>query len=51
MFYFADIFTIGVQYGGRTALCSLIESIQGKSELEQLKALKQYGDSKGLAVN
>jgi hypothetical protein len=31
MFYIADIFTIGVQYGGRSGLCSILESIQTSS--------------------
>jgi len=29
MFYIADIFTLGVQYGGRRELCQILESMIG----------------------
>jgi hypothetical protein len=49
-FYLADVFTIGVQYGGRTQLCDMLQSISSESFLNQLRALKSYADSKGVLL-
>lgn len=35
-FFFADIFVISVQYGGRTKLCDLMSSIQSMTYEDQL---------------
>jgi hypothetical protein len=40
MFFVADIFTIGIQYGKRTDLCSRLEKLQNETFLNQLRALR-----------
>jgi len=42
MFYLADIFTIGVQYGGRIELCNMLLSIQTADVKAQLPVIAQY---------
>lgn len=48
MFFIADIFTMGVQYGTRTEMCALITSEDFQSD--PLENLAAYGFSKGLSV-
>ena len=50
MFYLADIFTLGVQYGGRSELCNLMETIDSKTIQEKMTAIQQYGDSKNCFI-
>ena len=40
-FFFADIFVLSVQYGGRTKLCGLMENIQNEPFAKQLDAIKK----------
>lgn len=42
MFYIADIFTLGVQYGGRTEICQLLTSIASSDMKLQLPVLLQF---------
>lgn len=51
MFYLADIFTIGVQYGGRIELCNMLLSIQTADVKAQLPVIAQYAVQKGLGLN
>lgn len=46
MFYIADTFTLGVQYGGRTELCNIFGSIAGSDMRLQVPVVKQYADKK-----
>lgn len=46
MFYIADIFTMGVQYGTRTAMCKNLTSAGG----DTLENLAKYGMSKHVAA-
>lgn len=48
MFYIADIFTLGVQYGGRVELCNILDSIAFATPKEQLPVLQQYAKAKGM---
>ena len=48
MFFIADIFTMGVQYGTRTEMCALITSED--FQIDPLTNLSAYGVSKGLSV-
>ena len=41
-FYFADVITISVQYGGRTELCDFLESLAGVDILEQYGKIAEY---------
>jgi hypothetical protein len=40
MFYVADAFTLGVQYGGRTDLCDIFTSISQNDMKLQVPVLK-----------
>ena len=51
MFYIADTFTLGVQYGGRTNLCDIFSSIAGSAMSLQLAVVKQYADKHGVTLN
>lgn len=57
MFYIADIFTLGVQYGSRIELCALLTSMKDSDldkELDmklQLPVLKQYADKKSVSIS
>lgn len=51
MFYVADTFTLGVQYGGRSDLCDIFSSIVGNDMKLQLPVLKQYADQHGVTLN
>ena len=51
MFYIADTFTLGVQYGGRTELCDIFTSIAGNPMQLQLPVVKQYADKHGCTLN
>ena len=51
MFFIADIFTEGIQYGGRAELCNLLSSINSNSMALQLPVLKQYADAKGTTLD
>ena len=50
-FYFADIYTIGVQYGGRTELCDMLIANHDLSMTDQMKSVSAYGTSKGVAYD
>ena len=41
--FFADIYTIGVQYGNRTAQCDMLISIKGEDIWTQLEAVANWG--------
>ena len=43
MFYYADIFVEGVQYGNRTGLCELLRDNQDASDEEIFKAVTEFG--------
>lgn len=51
MFYVADSFTLGVQYGGRTELCDIFTSISNSDMKLQVPVLKQYADKHGVTLN
>jgi len=51
MFYIADTFTLGVQYGGRIELCDILMSIADNDMKLQLPVVKQYADKKGVTLN
>jgi hypothetical protein len=51
MWYIADLFTLGVQYGGRTELCDIFTSIAASNMSLQLSVVKQYGDKKGTTLD
>ena len=51
MWYIADLFTLGVQYGGRTELCNIFTSIAASNMSLQLSVVKQYGDKKGTTLD
>lgn len=51
MFYIADTFTLGVQYGGRRELCDIFTSIAGNDMKLQLPVLKQYADRHSVTLN
>ena len=51
MFYIADTFTLGVQYGARSELCEIFMSVAHMDMKLQLPVLKQYGDKKGTTLN
>jgi len=51
MWYIADVFTLGVQYGGRTEQCDIFSSIAGSNMSLQLSVVKQYADKKGTTLN
>lgn len=48
MFFVADIFTMGVQYGTRTAMCQLLTS--SKFAADPLGQLAAFANTKGVAV-
>lgn len=48
MFYIADIFTMGVQYGARTDMCTLLTSQDFQQD--PMTNLYKYGADKGLSV-
>ena len=41
-FYFADMFVLSVQYGGRTELCKFLESLAGKDMMEHYRLTANY---------
>jgi len=47
-YYFADIFTIGVQYGNRTDLCELLNSTASLSFEDKLPHIKEFGAAVGV---
>jgi len=49
MFYIADIFTMGVQYGTRTQMCELIESVEWADD--PFSALGAYAIQKGVSAD
>lgn len=51
MFYIADTFTLGVQYGGRIELCDIFTSIIGNDMKLQVPIVKQYADKHGVTLN
>jgi len=51
MFYIADTFTLGVQYGGRTELCDIFMSIANSDMKLQVPVVKQYADKHGVTLN
>lgn len=51
MFYIADTFTLGVQYGGRSDLCDVFSSIASSDMKLQVPVLKQYADKHGVTLN
>jgi hypothetical protein len=51
MFYIADTFTLGVQYGGRTDLCDTFSSIAGSNMTQQIAVVKAYADKHGVTLN
>lgn len=48
MFYIADTFTLGVQYGGRRELCDMLTSIEFADVKQQLPVVQQYAVAKGM---
>ena len=48
MFYIADIFTLGVQYGGRRELCNILTSMENTDIKQQLPVIQQYGANRGM---
>lgn len=43
MFYYADIFVEGVQYGNRTTLCQLLKENENSSDEEIFNAVTEFG--------
>lgn len=43
MFYYADIFVEGVQYGNRTTLCQLLKENENSSDEEIFNAVTAFG--------
>jgi hypothetical protein len=41
-FFFADMFVLSVQYGGRTKLCDFLESLAGVNIIEQYAKVAEY---------
>lgn len=50
MFYLADVFTLGVQYGGRSTLCDMLTSIASSPMNLQLPVVKQYADKNNVSL-
>lgn len=48
MFFIADIFTMGVQYGTRTEMCANLTSQDAQAD--PVANLAKYGKYKGLSV-
>jgi pimeloyl-ACP methyl ester carboxylesterase len=51
MWYIADTFTLGVQYGGRIDLCDIFMSMEGADMKLQVPVVKQYADNHGVTLN
>ncbi len=51
MFFLADIYTTGVQYGDRTNLCDMLISNAENDILTQLTAVAAYGKTKGISYD
>ena len=51
MWYIADTFTLGVQYGGRIELCDIFTSIASADMKLQVPVVKQYADKHGVTLN
>ena len=43
MFYYADIFVEGVQYGHRTNLCDLLQSNASLSDYDMFLSITEFG--------
>lgn len=41
-FFFADMFVLSVQYGGRTELCQFLESLAGKDMMKHFELTAKY---------
>ena len=41
-FYFADMFVLSIQYGGRTNLCKFLESLAGKDMMKHYQLTAEY---------
>ena len=50
MFYLADIFTIGVQYGGRVELCNKMAEIDSMTTSDKLQQIREYADKKRVTM-
>ena len=49
MFFYADVFVEGVQYGGRTALCETLKGLEGSSNDDIVEAMVAYGAAEGVS--
>jgi len=43
MFYYADIFVEGVQYGNRTTLCDMLEANEDMSDFDLFYEITKFG--------
>jgi hypothetical protein len=50
MWFIADTFTLGVQYGGRIDLCDIFMSVAGADMKLQVPVVKQYADNHGVTI-
>jgi hypothetical protein len=51
MWYLADVFSLGAQYGGRSAMCDIFMSVANTNMSLQLSVVRQYAESKGTTLN
>lgn len=51
MWYLADVFSLGAQYGGRSAMCDIFMSVSNTNMSLQLSVVRQYAESKGTTLN
>jgi hypothetical protein len=51
MWYLADVFSLGAQYGGRSAMCDIFTSVMNTNMSLQLSVVRQYAESKGTTLN
>ena len=50
-FYYADIFTMGVQYGSRVSMCDTLVQALDQGEDALMAAVAEYAKSKGLSYS